>query len=693
MPDNELIIYFKMVDQASGTAARAGATMRQQISQTAKAQEQADQAYIRAIKLQERAYKDLAASKTKIDKERAAQQKRDEDAYIQAVKQNANAAAKIDRDQASNRERLNRQTNALLKQFAADETRAAKQADAEKTRSSQSAFRAWKQAHYEQHKLTMMNWAEEQAALKQNISLEDAATAAIKSYALGLVGVGAVAGGIKAVSDYLAQIRRDTIDSVKEMEHFREVVLQLAAMKGNLGQSTGELAAQMEFRAQTALTQQGAVALSQSAEGAGQAAIGANVTRQAFEEGKVIAGRLAVMENSDPGAIGDLYGTYNLEARKGASGADLGAAMARGYKIAQPGRFATTAEFAKQRSEISPYVQTGVVSGAQADALVSAMSLIDKGQAATLTRQALTAASADFMRNRNMKMLPGMEHESSAEYFQKTLKLNDQTTPMERLMAVADDLNKQEELTRKAGRTWNANDYLLKHSVMNQESRQAYMAMAGLRKSGQWQNTFEPLISQPGDVNDINTKYQQFLARDPVGKMRQAEMSHDAAAAMRSVSPEGRLEAYQREEFDKLFAQKKVVGKFEDWQTRSPLMAAADDLFYGGYHSQVNLGVQRRLTEEAAKLGMGADDINFAHDWNGRVQQGPYGPVPQMASEAELASFARKIELAGGNVLQDAATMMLKAAEMIRDTAAGKTVPPPAPLQVQPGPAVRPNRM
>ena len=106
-------------------------------------------------------------------------------------------------------------------------------------------------------------------------------------------------------------------------------------------------------------------------------------------------------------------------------------------------------------------------------------------------------------------------------------------------MTTADAPGPRIDAAQKAGKTFNANDYLLKHSILNQESRQAYMAFAGLVKSGQWDKTFAPLIDKQFNADDINQRHQNFLIRDPVGKNRQAEMAKDAATAMRANSPVG----------------------------------------------------------------------------------------------------------------------------------------------------------
>jgi hypothetical protein len=142
--------------------------------------------------------------------------------------------------------------------------------------------------------------------------------------------------------------------------------------------------------------------------------------------------------------------------------------------------------------------------------------------------------------------------------------------------------------------------------------------------------------------------------------MAAESVAEDASNAKRSVSAEGMLEPYQRQEFAKLFANKKIQGRFEEWQSRDKLSAAFDDARYGGYHSQVNMSVQKRLTEEANKVGVNSDFVNVGHNAFGM-------PVQHIANENELAQLAPKTEAAGGSSMKDAAARMMQAAEMIVD--------------------------
>ena len=132
-------------------------------------------------------------------------------------------------------------------------------------------------------------------------------------------------------------------------------------------------------------------------------------------------------------------------------------------------------------------------------------------------------------------------------------------------------------------------------------------------------------------------------------------------------------------------AKKKIQGSFEEWQKRDTFSAATDDLFYGGYHSQVNMAVQKRLTAEADRLGINSDDVNFGQNIFG-------GRVERIAGEHHLAGLAQKIEAKGGNVLQDAAEMMLRAAQLMVDAQKKSERTPPVPRAFPPGPTPVPRR-
>ncbi len=155
---------------------------------------------------------------------------------------------------------------------------------------------------------------------KEQQEAANASRSAVLGYVSAFAGVGAVIAGVKGIADYFDQIRRDTIDAVKETIHFREVVLELAAMKGELGKSGPETGRQLAIVAQTAQNPEDSLAMSKAAEGAAQATIGKNISREAYDKGYLAAAKLQAMEGPGAGtAYGDLYGTL---AHRGQAGDD-----------------------------------------------------------------------------------------------------------------------------------------------------------------------------------------------------------------------------------------------------------------------------------------------------------------------------------------------------------------------------------
>ena len=354
-----------------------------------------------------KAAKETAAAQTKAAKEAAAEAKK-------AAAEQAKAAKEAAATQASTA----REVNALLKQLSREEAAEAKKAIRDKRQAESDAFKQWKQDHMDRHKVAMMAWKEQQDATKKQTSLLDGAGAALGGFVAGMLTLQTLVSVVQSLSEYFAKIRAETLEAAKEVAHYREEVLELAAMKDQLGNSTPEVVAQLQFRSQTGQSRQAALAMSTAAEVAGQAAIGKNLTREAFEAGREAAGQLQAMERSDPAAYGRLLGTLALEAPKGTTPEQMKGLVNREYEIQKPGSFGNMAQYAGQREQLTSYVQTGAVTGGQASALLSALSLENSpDQAATMAQQILRSTSADFMRARGMKVLEGTEHETARSIF------------------------------------------------------------------------------------------------------------------------------------------------------------------------------------------------------------------------------------------------------------------------------------
>jgi hypothetical protein len=504
------------------------------------------------------------------------------------------------------------------------------------------------------------------------------------AFALSMMGLNSASVIVHALAEKFDALRLQTIAAAKEVMGYRVEVLELAAMKDRLGNTTPEVEEQLQFRQKTLQSRQAAIAFSTAAEGAGQAAIGVNITREAFTKGKEAAGKLQAMENSDPAAYGALFGTLALEAAKGTTGEELAGMINKEYQISKPGKFVSMAQYAHQREQLTPYVQTGALTGAQASALVSAISTqLPPEEAATVARQILVSTSADFMRARKMKVLAGTEQETSAEYFQKHLGLSALAATQEIWEAAAADINKEAVKAKAKGEFFSADRYLMEHGLTNAEARRGYAIMAGLYKQEQWQKTFQPLIDLPLDPAALDKIQATRMGREPLLLQRQADLAHDVAQATLSTRAAGALAQLQRAAFERLAASGKVSGTFEEWQGLNPLSRLWADSPLGHGYTAVNLEAERMLKAEADRVG-----VPFALKPGEKgAYQSMFDAAPELTYIGDEALFAlqQRVQRAGGNPLAGVATDSKRAADSLErmEKAISKPssamAPPPAP--------------
>ena len=99
------------------------------------------------------------------------------------------------------------------------------------------------------------------------------------------------------MAEYFDHIKRDTIEAGRELVNMREQLLELAALRDNLGNTTPAVTAQLALRGQT-LQIAAAREMELTARGTGEAAIGKTITQEAFERLLVGGGRFQTMEGS-----------------------------------------------------------------------------------------------------------------------------------------------------------------------------------------------------------------------------------------------------------------------------------------------------------------------------------------------------------------------------------------------------------
>jgi hypothetical protein len=604
--------------QAAAWGAKYAAGAQQRATADEKAAARSDAAYVKAIKSSLRAQKQL------------------DDAAIKGAKQRADADAKAS---ASSDAAYVRAVKAKLraeKQLDDEKERAARRAQAQRDKDDAAYVRATMK------KLNAQKQLEEESAKQESASTR--AILSLGGYVTAAGGIAVAVSALKGMGEWMAQIRQDSIDAAKEVMGFRKEVLALAAMKGELGRSTPEVRRQLAIRGVTGQSQQDAIAMATQSEGAAQAAIEAgNITRAEYDKGYLSAAKLQQMEGIGAGsAYGDLFGTLAIEAKKGTTGADMAGQFYHEFRIQQPGKFASMGDFAKQRQELSGYVQNRMLTGDQASALLAGASLASNPQeAATHLRQGMASLAADPMRARKMKMMPGQDQETSAEYFQNKLKVDlEHEMPWDILQKVKKDLLEEEAKAKSEGKVWNADKYMIEHGLNNQYAREFYKDQTALSKNKTWEGSILPRMNEAKDPEAIKKIFAEREGSEPTILEGRAQAAEDAAKAERaSTDPAALLQQLHRKSWSRRFAKGEIAGTFNDWSVRNNnpwWYNAPGDLMFGDHYNKVNYDSQESLRAEAKRL-----NLKLPEKWGGGLR----------LSEEETSQLQQMVQRAGGDPL------------------------------------------
>jgi hypothetical protein len=443
-------------------------------------------------------------------------------------------------------------------------------------------------------------------------------------------------------------------------------------MKDQLGKSAPETAAQIQFRGRTLQTRQGALAMSTAAEGPAQAAIGVNISREAFREGLETVGQLQAMEGSDARAYGKFAGTLALQAKPGTTAQQFAGTAHKLFQIQQPGGFESFAQFAGQYAQTNAYVQNKIYTDAQNAALLSALSLSGPETAATRLEQITRATSSGLMRARGIRGAPGIEHDTSAAYFQK-LGITEGMPAMERLNRIADDFNRERAAAEKSGKGFLGTEELIKRGIINAEDAQAIMDFAGIKASGLWDATFAQRMNAQPDAMAVHRAFTEQRGREPVLQQRAAEIAKEAATLQRGTgNAEAGLAQVQQAAFERLKAQGKVSGTFEEWKGRGWWDRLTSS--FTGYDQRVNLETQNMVMQEAGRLGIKTRAA-------GRIDPKTGEFTPEYMGDEALFQLQQQVQRAGGDPLAGVATDIKRAADALEKAAemiAGKPASGPA---------------
>jgi hypothetical protein len=508
----------------------------------------------------------------------------------------------------------------------------------------------------------------------------------IASMAAGMVGLQSASGFLAATEEQFKKIEGDAAKTAEEILRMRNLVRELAALRGDMGQSGETTAEVMAMSAKTLQSPEEVIAMQQHALGTGELAIGRTISRKEFMKGLEAAGKQQSMEGSDAGAYGDIAGLLALESKKkNLSGEELQALVGREFDIQQPGRFASFAQAAAQRAKLTGYVQAGDLPGEEASRLNSFFSLAGPEEAGTATDQFIRATLGRKLRNRNVQLSADVDSERTAEYY-KGLGADKLHDPEAIGKLVAEDVKKQMAKAKGASQEFSVRDYLTTRGFGNeQELKQLELFVAG-----QLTGSYDPIekagtkklaIGAPGH-GVIDERFEDSLRRNPELQNRRAERLAKLGEMKAGAEEEPWLIA-AKSAHAQLVAEGKYKGDFKEFQESSAPGRGIKDVGTRildpgremSYFSDIDKEIDRHLNAEAKRLGVPTVTQN-RENYNERESQ---------------RRTARAIASKGGDLTGVTAQQMSEAAEKLNAAATRleRATRPnvPAPIQGKPNAA------
>jgi hypothetical protein len=572
MSAKELVIHLKL-DRSHAKAANAAqiadakalerqykqtqAVARQQIAETARAER---------VAAKEKLAGDKAALKAALDA--ITNEKK---AALDAISEGKKARSKAARDSATAAAEASREKAAAEKSAAREASLAA----ASVANANKAAARA-----------SRMAWQE------QNKSQIEGANSGIA--AVGKLGVAyaALDIGVKiatAISDMWKNQRRDIESSVENMIHYREVILELAALNDRLGRTTPELKNQLEFRSKTLQSRDDAIAFQGGIMDTGQSAVKAElITKPELDKLAEHMGSYQGATGATPDALGKLSGLMpGIIGGKNQTAEDVARkeiAILDILRLGNGGLKTGVSQFANN----SGLSKAGLFGheGLEQASLQSLFSIDSPESAGTRVDQFVRGMSGMQTKNRGTEM----EGSETQMEYGKRLGVTDAMKPLEIGRLVAGDLKEQ----AKNNPAFNPMNYLFMHGFREQEAQFASANFATAVNNGSWDKNYGKMSTGQA-VPTFKAAMQEtrdHMSVDPTAQARRADLAKDLADSAKATGPEGLFLQAKKIAFENLRLRGETSGTFEK-QNESTI-----------WEGQILDEVQRELNESGKKVGL-----------------------------------------------------------------------------------------
>lgn len=625
------------------------------------------------------------AQKTEIElaKEQA---KAQAESAKQAAREQANAAkeaAKAAKEAAAERTRAEKEAERVVRDAMREQAKAAREAAAEQARldnrnlteaeirekAKAGIYRKTNQQRIEEyvkaHKTELDLGRESSAAMMS-------AKNVLMSFAGQMMGLSGVSSVIGEVSAGFQRMRDSIINSTDMMREFRETLLELAALKDRMGDTSAEAVDVLRMQAQTGQKRSDVISLQSSMLGIGEAAVrSGKTTMDDVREAMVGIGRLQAAQGADAGAYGNLGGLLLQTMPAQSKPEDIVREAAAMYDIAQPGGFTSFGSAASQFGKAMPFIQSGVLSGREAMAMTSAFSIAEPDQAATRVDQLVRGTIGAMGRDRRVNAPEGTDTQGTATYL-AGLGAKGNMTPVEIARLIGEDVKRAQAA---GGDDFNAFTYLQHQGYGNVEDLKAILGMTGLIDSGTWDKTFAGAIDDPNLGKDRIADANRGLANDPGLRARQAQAAAQTADMVASMGRPEDMRSLRAAAYASLGG-RQALGGYELKDIESSSYLSWGNMVYG---------TKQRIDDETKRILMEFADREGVKYQGSTGEGGESGGTRYYMSDAEQTRVLGELGQRGINIpsevmkgLVDAAANMNQAAQNMNRMAA------PQPLQAAP---------
>jgi len=460
------------------------------------------------------------------------------------------------------------------------------------------------QAKEEAVKRSTKEWENQNAAILGSVK-------SVALFSASMVGLNSVSSVLHMIVEQFNAVRVAGLKASADILDEALELCQLGALQGRMGQPSQQLMQQFAFRTKTLQTAAEAREMTTEAMASGFGAISAGLVSDVeFQKHLVTAGQLQKMTGAAPGAVGKMSGILPMVTGKKVNRAkDLNVLMERLYEEQKLGGFKDYGQAATQFAGSAEYVMKGVYNAQAAQALLSAFAMAGQGETASERLSQVTkAVSAWVLRNRGMKVIPEYENltERSGDYF-KGLGVTPNTKSEERILAVVEDLIKQEDATIAAGKNWNPMDYLYEKGFINVQSRESLAKLAGVeRTGGQLSNIFGVGNTPLPGTSGIPAAFGRSVTTDPALAREEARAMNRLAQARAGmgVGGEGLFRDVMLEKAYAALGGEAVMGEGNTLDVIKGRSWINPHEWVFGQRNQLEMEAQRQILETAKERGI-----------------------------------------------------------------------------------------